>query len=88
MKKISLFFVSFLVILAVIIPFYLKTSEFSRQTQLKRFSSYEELKNFLKVSMGQAKQFENISQFPFLRGGEIEAFSSDAKAAYESAPEH
>jgi len=38
--------------------------------------------------MGQAKQFENLPQFPLLRGGEIEALSSDAKAAYESAPEH
>jgi inhibitor of cysteine peptidase len=88
MKKIALFLLSLLAIVAVIVPFYLKTAEFSRQPQLNRFSSYEELKNFLKVSMGQAKQFENLPQFPLLRGGEIEALSSDAKAAYESAPEH
>jgi len=83
MKKISRFFVSLLVIVAVIVPFYLKTSEFSRQTQLKSFSSYEELKNFLKASMEEAKQFENLLQSPFLRGGEIETLGLDAKAAPE-----
>ena len=50
MKKIALFLVSLLAIVAAIAPFYLKTSETSRHTQLKRFSSYEELKNFLKAS--------------------------------------
>jgi len=50
MKKIALFLVSLLTIVAAIAPFYLKTSEVPRQTQLKRFSSYEELKSFLKAS--------------------------------------
>jgi len=50
MRKIALFLVSLLAVVAAIAPFYLKTSEVSRQTQSKRFSSYEELKNFLKAS--------------------------------------
>ena len=50
MRKIALFLVSLLAVVAAIAPFYLKTPEVSGQTQLKRFSSYEELKNFLKAS--------------------------------------
>jgi len=50
MKKFALFLVLLLAIPVAIAPFYLKTPEVSRQTQLKRFSSYEELKSFLKES--------------------------------------
>jgi len=50
MRKAALFLVSFLAIVVTIAPFYLQTSDLSRQTQLKRFSSYEELKSFLKAS--------------------------------------
>ena len=57
-------------------------------SELKTFSSYEELENFLKVSMEQAKQFENLPRSPFLEGGEIGLTMLDAKAAYASAPEH
>jgi len=58
-------------------------------SQLKTFSSYEELENFLKVSMEQAQQFENLPQFPFREGGEIDfLMSANAKATFESVPEH
>ena len=58
-------------------------------SQLETFSSYEELENFLRVSMEQAQQFENIPQFPFREGGEIDfLLSADAKATFESVPEH
>jgi inhibitor of cysteine peptidase len=50
MKKIALFLVSLLTIVAAIAPFYFKIPEVSRQTQLKKFSSYEELKSFLQAS--------------------------------------
>ena len=50
MKKIALFLVSILAVVAAIAPFYLNTSETLGQTQLKRFSSYDELKSFLKES--------------------------------------
>jgi len=50
MKKFALFLVSLLAIVAALAPFYPKTPEVSRQTQLERFSSYEELKNFLETS--------------------------------------
>ncbi len=50
MKKNALLLVSLLIIVAAFAPFYLKIPEVSRQTQLKRFSSYEELKSFLKTN--------------------------------------
>ena len=50
MKKNALLLVSLLIIVAAVVPFYLKTPEVSRQTQLKRFSSHEELKSFLKTN--------------------------------------
>jgi len=53
-------------------------------SQLKTFSSYDELKNFLKESMEKAKQFEDVNVLPFLGGGEIEALSLEVKGA----PEH
>ncbi|MFX0210243.1 MAG: beta-propeller domain-containing protein, partial [Candidatus Hodarchaeota archaeon] len=54
-------------------------------SELKTFSSYEELEDFLEVNMEQAKQFEDVYVFPLLReGGEFQALSPDAKAA----PEH
>ena len=48
-KKIALFLVPLLTIVVAIAPFYL-IPEVSRQTQLERFSSYEELKSFLRAS--------------------------------------
>jgi len=50
MKKFALFLVSLLAIVFAIAPFYLNTPQVSSQIQLKRFSSYEELKSFLKAS--------------------------------------
>jgi len=50
MKKNALFLVSLLIIVAAFAPFYLNIHEVSRQTRLKRFSSYEELKSFLKTN--------------------------------------
>lgn len=50
--------------------------------QLKTFSSYEELENFLKTNMEQAENFEEQYLSPFFRGGEV--ISLDA----ETAPAH
>jgi len=52
-------------------------------SQLKTFSSYEELKNFLKTNMEQAKGFQEQYLSPFLRGAEA-LTNLDVKAA----PEH
>ena len=89
MKKIALFLVSLLAIVAAIAPFYLKISEVSGHTQLKRFSSYEELKNFLEVRMEQARRSKNLPGFPSLlfRGGELESLSYEDGNGAPLAPE-
>ena len=57
-------------------------------SELKTFSSYEELENFLKTSMEQAKQFGNLG-FPLLEGGERGFLMQDAEAyGLKSTPEH
>jgi len=53
-------------------------------SRFKTFSSYDEIKNFLKANMEQAKQFQAQYLFPFLRGGEVEILSPNIKEA----PEH
>ena len=93
MKKIALFLVSLLAIVATvaaIVPFYLETSEVSGQAQLKRFSSYEELKNFLEVSMKQARQSKNLQEGPSLlfRGGELESLVYADGNGAPLAPQH
>ena len=70
---------------AIIYNFVIQLSIPPVFSELKTFSSYEELKDFLEVSMEQAKQFEDVYVFPLLReGGEFQALSPDAKVA----PEH
>jgi len=49
--------------------------------QLKTFSSYEELENFLKTNMELAKSFTGQYWFPLLRGGEAITPSAEVKAA-------
>ena len=57
-------------------------------SELKTFSSYGELKNFLKTSMEKAKQFGNL-QFPLLEGGERSFLIQDAETLnLPSAPGH
>ena len=57
-------------------------------SELKTFSSYGELENFLKASMEKAKQFGNL-RFPLLEGGERSSLIQDAEALnFEPAPEH
>jgi uncharacterized secreted protein with C-terminal beta-propeller domain len=57
-------------------------------SELKTFSSYEELKSFLKASMKEAKQFDNL-RFPLLEGGERGFLMQGAEAlGLKSTPEH
>jgi len=57
-------------------------------SELKTFSSYGELENFLKTSMGTAKQFQNL-RFPLLEGGERNLLIQDAEAyGLKSSPDH
>ena len=51
MKKSLLSLILLLAIVGAIVPFYLDKTETLEQTQLRRFSSYEELKIFLKTNM-------------------------------------
>jgi len=50
-------------------------------SQIKRFSSYEELANFLKTNMELARQFEGQYLLPFFTGGEPQFQGAEAKAA-------
>jgi len=50
-------------------------------SQIKRFSSYEELSNFLKTNMELARQFEGQYPVPFLTRGEVQFQGAEAKAA-------
>jgi len=50
-------------------------------SQLKTFTSYEELENFLKTSIEQARQLEQHYLFPLLRGAEVGTLSTETKAA-------
>lgn len=54
------------------------TPAFSR---LKTFSSYEELKNFVKNNMEQARLFEGQRLLPFFGGDEVRILSPDVKTA-------
>jgi len=57
-------------------------------SELKTFSSYGELENFLKASMEEAKQFGNLG-FPLLEAGERGLIVLDAEAyGVKSAPDH
>jgi len=49
--------------------------------QLKTFSSYEELKNFLNTTMQQAQSFQEQGLSPFVRGAQFETLSPTAEAA-------
>jgi len=51
MKKSLLSLILLLAIVCAIVPFYLDKTETLEQTQLRRFSSYEELKTFLKTNV-------------------------------------
>jgi len=50
-------------------------------SQIRRFSSYEELANFLKTNIELARQFEGQYLVPFFRGGEVQFQGAEAKAA-------
>jgi len=69
MRKIIFLFVLLMAIVGAIAPFYLETPETSMQTHLKRFSSYEELKSFVKATSLQG---------PY-SNGEITAFGLTVK---------
>jgi len=56
MKRSTLFVVLLLVIVGAVAPFYLEKVSTEGGTQLKRFSSYEELKSFVKAS-SQARPY-------------------------------
>jgi len=79
MKKFALFLVSLLAIVAAIAPFYLKAPEVSRQTQLRRFSSYEELKNFLKAN-SQGGPYRDEGQWVQTFGMTTRGMESNTKA--------
>jgi len=50
-------------------------------SEIKRFSSYEELTNFLKTNMELARQFQGQYPVPFFRGDEAQFQGAEAKAA-------
>ena len=52
--------------------------------QLETFSSYEELENFLKTNMEQAKNFEGQYSSFFSRGGEMATLDAEAAPAHST----
>jgi len=73
-----------LAVLLTTIVYNLGVQPFIQQpsgSQLKTFSSYEELQNFLKINMEQAKSFQEQYVSPLLRGGEFETLGLENKAA-------
>ena len=53
----------------------------SAVSQLKTFSSYEELEHFLETNTEQARVFQSQYMFPFFRGSEVATLSEGSKAA-------
>jgi len=76
MKKSALFVVLLLAIVGAVAPFYLQSPDTQGWTQLKRFSSYEELKSFLKASSQVRPYYDKESLVNPMRSGALEAAPS------------
>lgn len=73
----------FLALILTTIVFNVGVPPYIRQvvSELKTFTSYSELENFLKTGMEDAKRFNQPYFIPFFSDGEVHALSQEAKAA-------